>query len=147
MSYEFGLSSFSTRQLYDEIVRRGREARRTIEIAEKAVGHMKGQAVSKDLAAEEMGKIVSRVSERFQVDSKALLGAGRKKPLVTARHVAIYVCRKLVMTHLLEMARFFGKDHSSILHAEKTVSEQMKFDARLQESVAFLLKEAKQSCH
>ena len=60
----------------------------------------------------------------------------RKKEIVIARQIAMYLC-KLFTDHSLKTIglHFGGRDHSTVIHAINSVEEDLKRDKSLQETV------------
>ncbi|WP_027120524.1 chromosomal replication initiator protein DnaA [Mycoplasmopsis lipofaciens] len=62
--------------------------------------------------------IIEYVSKYYKIPKKEVLGKTRKKEVVLARHIAIYIIRKQLDLSLDEIGRCFGnRDHSTILNA------------------------------
>lgn len=69
-------------------------------------------------------EIIAIVAKYKGVSKTAILGHGRAQPACAARHLAIYFIRsrtKLTCKKIGEL--FSGRDHSSVLHAIKTVGD------------------------
>jgi chromosomal replication initiator protein len=64
-------------------------------------------------------KVITRVVARYsQTTQQDMLGLSRKKPVVQARSMAMYLARKLSGCSLREIGRYFGdRDHTTVLHA------------------------------
>jgi hypothetical protein len=69
--------------------------------------------------------IVARVCALFDVDSDTLLGNGRRRDFVLARHAAWWLCRKRLGLTYVALGDEFGVDHSSMIVACN------KFEAKL----------------
>ena len=76
--------------------------------------------------------ILLRVAARFDVKPVEVLGASRRKDLVSARQTAIYLARELTDLSLPLLGRFFGgRDHTTILHAHRRITELAAADRSL----------------
>ncbi|MEM7311700.1 MAG: helix-turn-helix domain-containing protein [Planctomycetota bacterium] len=64
-------------------------------------------------------KLITRVVARYcQTTQQDMLGLSRKKPVVQARSMAMYLARKFSGASLREIGRHFGdRDHTTVLHA------------------------------
>ncbi len=89
--------------------------------------HILGSRVEKTkIKGVEIQKIVS---EKFMIETSLLIGKSRKKDVKDARHVAIYLYRKRLDHSYKEIGSVFGgRDHSTIIHSEKSVKERMMKD-------------------
>ena len=71
--------------------------------------------------------IVSVAAEYFDVTPEEICSASRSRPLVTARQMAMYLCRELTDLSLPKIGeRFGGRDHSTVIFAVNKVREHMQ---------------------
>lgn len=80
--------------------------------------------------------ILKSVATVLQVRISDLKGALRTKEVASARQVAMYLAKELVGESLVMLAASFGKSHSTLLHACKTVEERMDQDEKFKRQVA-----------
>ena len=81
-------------------------------------------------------EIISRVCKYFSVTNEEIMSGRRKKELVLPRQIAIYLIREQTTKSLPEIGKIMGgKDHTTIMHAEKKISEMLKVDKYVKESV------------
>ena len=68
--------------------------------------------------------------EYFNITRDALLSKSRKRQIVQARQIAMYMSRNLINNCSLATigAEIGGKDHATVLHACTTVSDLMTID-------------------
>lgn len=65
-------------------------------------------------------------AEYFDLDVSVLTGTGRTRPVVHARQLAMYLCRELTELSLPKIGdEFGGKDHTTVIHAEKKIRAEM----------------------
>ncbi|MGH2727061.1 MAG: helix-turn-helix domain-containing protein, partial [Actinomycetota bacterium] len=70
--------------------------------------------------------IIRETSTYYSVSRADLLGPSRSRPLVTARQVAMYLCRELTPLSLPKIGEAFGgRDHTTVMHAESKIRRQM----------------------
>jgi chromosomal replication initiator protein len=70
---------------------------------------------------------ISVAAEYFDVTADEIRSASRSRPLVTARQMAMYLCRELTDLSLPKIGeRFGGRDHSTVIYATNKVREQLK---------------------
>ena len=60
----------------------------------------------------------------------------RNQDITKARHVAMYLARKVVNAKQQEIGIYFGgRDHSSVIHAVTTITEKVKVDSSLSKDI------------
>jgi chromosomal replication initiator protein len=80
--------------------------------------------------------IAKTTSQHFKIPLPDLRSKSRNKEIAYARHVAIYLSRKLIRATQQDIGRYYGgRDHTSIIHAEKKVQELLKTDSTLSRNV------------
>lgn len=62
-------------------------------------------------------EILEEVSHYFKIKMSDLLSQTRQQKIVLPRQVAMYLSKKLTQNSLQEIGTFFGRDHTTILHA------------------------------
>ncbi|PTA67624.1 chromosomal replication initiator protein DnaA [Deinococcus arcticus] len=83
----------------------------------------------------EMMDVLRQVAVHYNMPAEVIRGAGRVREVVTARQVAQYLIRELTDHSLPEIGQFFGRDHSTVMHAISKVTEALGKDAELTGSV------------
>jgi len=90
------------------------------------------QVLSDIVSADQPRRITPRVileatSETFGFSVEELCGPNRRRPLVTARQVSMYVFRELTDFSYPAIGREFGgRDHSTVMHAVEKIAGLMK---------------------
>jgi chromosomal replication initiator protein len=80
--------------------------------------------------------VISVAAEYFDVTAEEICSASRSRPLVTARQMAMYLCRELTDLSLPRIGdRFGGRDHSTVLHATNKIKNLMKESSSCYEQV------------
>ncbi|HJD90116.1 MAG TPA: chromosomal replication initiator protein DnaA [Corynebacterium urealyticum] len=73
--------------------------------------------------------IIDVVSSYFDLTVDELVGKGRTKRFVQARQIAMYLCRELTDLSLPKLGQAFGgRDHTTVMHAERRIREQLTED-------------------
>ncbi len=68
--------------------------------------------------------IMSAVAEYFAVSVDDLCGTSRTHVLVTARQMAMYLCRELTDLSLPKIGQAFGgRDHTTVMHADRKIRQ------------------------
>lgn len=77
-----------------------------------------------------MEKVQQSVCEYFNISREDLVSKSRKRQIVQARQIAMYLCRNLISNCSLAAigAEIGGKDHATVLHSCMTVSDLMATD-------------------
>jgi len=71
--------------------------------------------------------ILHATSDMFEFNIEDLCGPSRRRPLVNARQISMYVFRELTDFSYPAIAREFGgRDHTTVIHAVEKVSRLMK---------------------
>ncbi|MCW2943358.1 MAG: ATPase involved in replication initiation-like protein [Actinoallomurus sp.] len=90
------------------------------------------EIVLKDLIPNDTGPeitaatIMAQTATYFGIDMEQLCGPSRSRVLVTARQIAMYLCRELTELSLPKIGQQFGgRDHTTVMHAEKKIRKLM----------------------
>ncbi|CAN5206675.1 hypothetical protein BH24ACT1_BH24ACT1_04070 [soil metagenome] len=109
---------------------------------------------SAEMAASVLGDILNSarprvITARIIIDATAtmydftveeLCGRSRRRPLVTARQVAMYVCREVTDLSYPAIARSFGgRDHTTVIHAVEKIGALMKERRQIYDQVTELI--------
>jgi len=88
-------------------------------------------------------KIIEFVANYYAVKVDDILSDKRNKRTSEARKIAMYLCRKVCSASLIEIARVFKrKDHTTVIHAIRSVEEKKRKDRKFKHLVGFLEKQA-----
>ncbi len=119
-----------------------------------AFGSLTHQALSRDLAEHVLSDIVSvdqprRITAQVILDATAsafgftvqdLCSASRRRPLVIARQIGMYLFRELTDFSYPAIAREFGgRDHTTVMHAVEKISSLMKERRHIYDQVTELI--------
>lgn len=89
------------------------------------------EMVLKDILSDPEGEqitsalIMAQTADYFGMSIDDLCGKVRTKTFVHARHVGMYLCRELTDMSLPQIGREFGKDHTTVINANRKIVEQM----------------------
>jgi chromosomal replication initiator protein len=95
----------------------------------------------KNLTAVMIGEFVS---SQFNVSVLDMQSRTRKKAIVFPRQVAMYLSRAHTRQSLADIGKAFGRDHATVLHAIKVVSDRIVRDISISAQVEVLNKKVKQ---
>lgn len=92
--------------------------------------------------------IQSLVAEHFNLPVEKLQGKTRKRQVVIARQLSMYLAKNLTDKSLKAIGENFGgRDHSTVIYSCKTVSDLMETDLVFKDTVADLERKIKLSLH
>jgi chromosomal replication initiator protein len=90
------------------------------------------EIVLKDLIPAEGGPeitgatIMAATAEYFGLTMEDLCGSSRSRVLVNGRQIAMYLCRELTDLSLPKIGQMFGgRDHTTVIHADRKIRGQM----------------------
>ena len=70
--------------------------------------------------------IMATTAEYFSISIDDLCGSSRSRVLVTARQIAMYLCRELTDLSLPKIGQNFGgRDHTTVIHADRKIRSLM----------------------
>lgn len=88
--------------------------------------------------------ILDTTAETFGFTVEDLCGPNRRRPLVTARQICMYVFRELTDFSYPAIAREFGgRDHTTVIHAVEKIAGQMRERRHIYDQVTELMKRIK----
>jgi chromosomal replication initiator protein len=94
------------------------------------------QDVLKDRKPITVDAIQSAVCEAFHVHLTDLVSPRRSADIALARHVAMYLTRRLTKLSYPNIGERFGhRDHTTVIHGERTVARKMTDDQHLRGTV------------
>jgi len=98
-----------------------------------------GKTITGDLTVED---VVRRVSEVSHVPEKEIVGKSRKVEIAEARQISMYLCRNIIGTSLSNIGIYFGgRDHTTVMHAVKTIDKKQEKIERIGKMVHTLKQE------
>lgn len=98
-----------------------------------------GKNISSDLTVED---VVRRVSEISKVPERDIVGKSRRMEIAEARQISMYLCRHIIGTSLKNIGVYFGgRDHTTVMHAVKTIDEKQQKNNRIEKMVTILKQE------
>jgi chromosomal replication initiator protein len=107
-------------------------------LAERVLRHVISSE-RKDMTVEQIQKMVA---DQFKVSENALRAKSRKQEIVLPRQVAMYLAKNFTRASLKTIGLHFGgRDHSTIIHACKTIERAIGADDSLRNTVEQLEKQ------
>jgi chromosomal replication initiator protein len=69
--------------------------------------------------------IMATTAEYFETSVEELRGPGKTRALAQSRQIAMYLCRELTDLSLPKIGQAFGRDHTTVMYAEKKIRGEM----------------------
>jgi chromosomal replication initiator protein len=92
-------------------------------LAEMVLRDLVGENDAPEISA---ATIMAVTAEYFAISIDDLVGGSRSRVLVSARQMAMYLCRELTDLSLPKIGEKFGnRDHTTVMHAERKIRAQM----------------------
>ena len=120
-----------------------------------ALSFLNGQSISMELArgciSELLGgaepvnvtvdKIFTAVFKKYNVRRDDLVGTRRTKDVAAARHITIYLIRRVTDMSFPNIGKIFSRDHSTIMSSIDTVERKLHSDTVFSVEINELIKE------
>jgi chromosomal replication initiator protein len=71
------------------------------------------------------GMIMAATAEYFDTAVEELRGPGKTRALAQSRQIAMYLCRELTDLSLPKIGQAFGRDHTTVMYAQKKILNEM----------------------
>lgn len=105
------------------------------EVVKERIGGKIGNEIS-------IENIVRKVSEISSVDEDDIVGQSRKMEIAEARQVSMFLCRDIMGASLNNIGMFFGgRDHTTVMHALKTIGKKQSSNERMKRMISSIRKE------
>ena len=89
--------------------------------------------------------IIDATASYFKLSSDELYGSSRSQQIASARQIAMYLCRELTSLSLPKIGQLFGgRDHTTVMYANKKINELMKERRSIYNQVTELTSRIKQ---
>ena len=75
--------------------------------------------------------IIQTVADFYRLTVKDLRSTRRDRTIVRPRQLAMYLTKQLTPMALPDIAKFYERDHTTVMHAIKTIEEYLKRDKQL----------------
>ena len=113
-----------------------------LELAKEVVKNFVSE-MNKEITVEFIQRLVA---EHFKVDVSTLQGKTRKRSIVIARQLSMYLAKNLTDRSLKGIGdNFGGRDHSTVIYSCKTVQDLMETDTFFKDTVEELEKKIRMS--
>jgi chromosomal replication initiator protein len=118
------------------------ESEITIGLADRVLRHLydgEGDGAGSHSRVANIPDIQRETAAHFRLDRDVLCSANRRRDVVYARQVAMYLCRELTTRSLPTIGREFGgRDHTTVLHAHRKITKKLLLDADTRSQISML---------
>ena len=112
----------------------------TLDTAREAIAELIGGTEPVHITIE---KILAAVSQKYDIPIDSIKGRSRNTPIMRARHIAIYLIKKLTDIPLTNIAKVFERDHSTIISSISKIEDDIAENPGLELEINELIKEIK----
>jgi len=84
------------------------------------------------------------VCRSYMISPKELLSKSRKKLLVEARNIIMYLCRKYTNNSLETIGKTYGRSHATVIHAIKKIDKEKNLNSSTAKKLVFLTNKIEQ---
>ncbi|QNG20748.1 chromosomal replication initiator protein DnaA [Rhodococcus triatomae] len=88
--------------------------------------------------------IMAVTAEYFTMSIDDLCGPGKARAVAQARQIAMYLCRELTDLSLPKIGQTFGRDHTTVMYADKKIRKEMTERRKVYDQVQELTARIKQ---
>ena len=115
-----------------------------VDLAKRVIRNFVKQ-INKEITVDYIQRLVA---EHFSLPVEKLQGKTRKRQVVIARQLSMYLAKNLTDKSLKAIGENFGgRDHSTVIYSCRTVSDLMETDVIFKDTVSELEKKIKLSLH
>ena len=108
-------------------------------LAKQVILDIMGSSAFQNITIDHVLKLVSK---EMRITERQLIGKGRTMEVAIARQSAMYLSRELTNSSLINIGLHFGgRDHSTVIHACKTIEKKMLKNPELNRIIERLKKE------
>lgn len=109
-----------------------------LQLAHKVLMDITGKLAKPTVSMED---IIGQAADSFGVKKNDIFGKGRKQEVALARQSAMFLSKELTHNSLKSIGLFFGgRDHSTVIHACKTIKHKMEEDGIFNAEIKTLLR-------
>ena len=88
-------------------------------------------------------RILETAAKKYSITPEDIRGTKRTKEIAYARHIAIYLLRKMTDMSLPQIGKLLKRDHSTIISSLKNVEKEMATNKQMAEDISDLMREIK----
>lgn len=112
----------------------------TIGIAEKSLEGIVADSMNKEITVD---LIIELVANYYNITIDDIKGKVRTRNIAVPRQIAMYLSRELTKESLPKIGEYFGKDHSTVIHACSKINELVLNDEEIKMNVDNIMNKLK----
>lgn len=114
----------------------------TLQVAEDALHTLLSGKEKKNITVDD---IKNKVSQYYGIDVEEMGLKKRTNEIAYPRQVAMYICRVVIPDIPLSVVgkHFGGRDHTTVMHAEKKISKEIKQNREIKERIEHIINDLK----
>lgn len=112
----------------------------TVQMANNCVSDMISASGPVKVTAD---RIISKVSQKYCVSKEDIYSKKRASNITNARHICVYLMRKLSDMSYKQIGKVFSKDHTTIMHSYETIENEIQHNTQLEIEINELINELK----
>ena len=89
-------------------------------------------------------RIFEKVSKKYGISIEDIKSRKRTKGIASARHITIYIIRKMTDLSLPAIGRLLGRDHTTIMSSIETIENEMVQNTLFEIEINELMREIKE---
>lgn len=86
-------------------------------------------------------KIVSKIAEKYSLPENEIYGKSRTASIAKARHIAVYLMRKVLDLSYPAIGKIFKRDHTTVMNSYGWIENEIKENASFEIEINDLIKE------
>ena len=110
----------------------------TMEVAKECISELLGGAEPVNVTVD---KIFTAIFKKYGISKEEITGPKRNKEIAMARHISIFLIRDITEMSLPNIAKIYGRDHSTILSSIQAVEKKYRTDPLIEMEISELKKE------
>lgn len=91
-----------------------------------------------------LDRIFDKITKKYNITEEDLKGRKRTREIAKARHICIYIMRKMTDLSLPSIGKIFGRDHSTIISSLDAIESEIKENSLLEIEINELIKEIRE---
>ena len=88
-------------------------------------------------------KNLANVSQRYNIPEEDIKSSKRSKDIANARHISVYLIRKLLDMPLASVGKLLNRDHTTIMKSIENVENNIKTSPAFENTINEIIREIK----
>jgi chromosomal replication initiator protein len=83
--------------------------------------------------------IIDKVCTYYNISIEQIKGRKRYKTVIMARHMSMFLLRNRLKLKLKDIAKMYGRDHSTVIHSIASIQDQSDVDVDVRADIQNLM--------